>query len=196
MENRTNYTELLNKKVISITGDKAGSKSLYFSFEDGSEYKFYHEQDCCESVNINDLDSDLQDFVGRTFTLAEEYEFDAGKPSEWSESYTWTFYRFQDDTGNMIVVRWLGESNGYYSESVSFVEISPATNWVKPYLKDFYDKVGEFTNSNTYEESLYLAFEYFYPHQANRLERYENPRHSEYKSPNFQWLLEELFLGK
>jgi hypothetical protein len=37
------------------------------------------------------------------------------------ESYTWTFYRFGTRRGS-VTVRWLGHSNGYYSEGVS-VEI-------------------------------------------------------------------------
>lgn len=38
---------------------------------------------------------------------------------EW-DSHTWTFYRFVTMLGT-VTVRWLGESNGYYSESVDFV---------------------------------------------------------------------------
>lgn len=196
MENRINYTELLNKKIASITGDNIGSEELRFLFSDGSQYKFHHQYDCCETVEINDIDGNLQDFVGKSLILAEEYISQDNKPSEYSESWTWTFYRFQDETGNLIVVRWLGESNGYYSESVNFEEIDPPTNFKKPYLKEFYDKVGEYTNSNSYETSLLLSFKYFYPHLAQRLESYENPTHEKYNHRYFQYKLDELFLGE
>jgi hypothetical protein len=38
------------------------------------------------------------------------------------DSYTWSTYYFSSDTG-FVRVRWFGESNGYYSEGVSFEEI-------------------------------------------------------------------------
>ena len=44
-----------------------------------------------------------------------------GPKPESADSYTWTFYRFSTVKGT-VTVRWFGESNGYYSESVSYRE--------------------------------------------------------------------------
>ena len=79
--------------------------------------RFYHDQDCCESVSIEDVCGDLDDLVGEPLTEAEEVSGYIG-PETGAESYTWTFYRFGTRRGS-VTVRWYGTSNGYYSEEVS-----------------------------------------------------------------------------
>jgi hypothetical protein len=63
----------------------------------------------------------LSDLEGVPLLRAEESTnlFDIIKniEKEFSESGTWTFYKFATIKG-YVDVRWLGESNGYYSESV------------------------------------------------------------------------------
>ena len=66
-------------------------------------------------------------WVGSPILLAKEVSNEGAPPPEgWDEkyndSYTWTFYRFGTLKG-YVDIKWLGESNGYYSESVSFAEI-------------------------------------------------------------------------
>ena len=90
-------------------------------FENATErFVFFHQQDCCEHVSIEDVCGDLQDLVGEPLLLAEEVEGET--PVDFNEreyeSVTWTFYKFATRKG-YVDVRWLGESNGYYSEGVS-----------------------------------------------------------------------------
>lgn len=84
----------------------------------------YHDQDCCESVYVEDIIGDLQDLVGSPILMAEEVSnIDEEKlPKREAESYTWTFYKFATLKG-YVTIRWYGESNGYYSESVGFYRI-------------------------------------------------------------------------
>ena len=90
---------------------------------DGGEYYMYHEQDCCEQVSIEDISGDIADVLGTP--VLDSYEStNVSRPalSEWDDSHTWTFYHIRTIKGS-ITIRWYGTSNGYYSESVSLIEI-------------------------------------------------------------------------
>ena len=117
---RCNVSELLGKTLTSVR--KVDSEEIYFEATDGSQYKMFHSQDCCESVVIEDICGELQDLVGSPLLIAEEVsnEPEPKFPNDYTpESYTWTFYKFATANG-YVTIRWLGESNGYYSESVDF----------------------------------------------------------------------------
>jgi hypothetical protein len=101
---------------------KTDNEELWFYTADGEVYKMYHEQDCCESVLIEDVCGDLQDLIGSPILMAEEVHEDGEPLDEWDESYTWTFYKFATNKGS-VTIRWYGTSNGYYSESVDFVQV-------------------------------------------------------------------------
>jgi hypothetical protein len=62
--------------------------------------------------------ADLQDAI--VFEAYCETNSDKAK-EDYDESFLWTFYRIQTDKG-VVVFRWYGSSNGYYSEEVSFLE--------------------------------------------------------------------------
>lgn len=86
----------------------------------------HHIQDCSEFVQVEDIDGDLEDLVGSPITLAEEIQnpFDAPEldtKTYYDESYLWTFYKLGTAKGS-LTIRWLGRSNGYYSEAVNFSE--------------------------------------------------------------------------
>ena len=100
---------------------EAGSDSVTFVCDDGSEYVMFHSQDCCESVTLNDVEGDVLDLVGFPVVVAEEVSSYGTPAPEYADSYTWTFYRLATAKG-FVVLRWLGESNGYYSESVDFAK--------------------------------------------------------------------------
>lgn len=111
---------------VTMTSVKADpyNDALIFVAEDGRRFEFFHHQDCCESVRIEEVIGDLRDLVGSPLVLAEEVDNkDAPEPKN-AESYTWTFYRFGTAKG-YVTVRFLGESNGYYGEGVSFHVIDP-----------------------------------------------------------------------
>ncbi|ECA5183557.1 hypothetical protein ELR99_26715, partial [Salmonella enterica subsp. enterica serovar Newport] len=81
----------------------------------GAVFTFFHFQECCESVWIEDIVGDLDDLKGEPLTEAEVVteECDVGEGHQ-----TWSFFKFGTSKG-CVTVRWCGESNGFYSECVS-----------------------------------------------------------------------------
>lgn len=106
--------DMLGKTITRI--EQNGNDELVFHTEEG-KYRMYHSQDCCESVWLEEIIGDIEDLVGSPITMAECVS-QAGPEDSWCSS-TWTFYKLATNKG-YVTLRWLGESNGYYSESVDF----------------------------------------------------------------------------
>ena len=117
-QSRVGIADMVGKVFTSVKN--VDDTELVFE-NDTERYVFFHSQDCCEHVRIEDIVGDLSDLEGVELLKAEETQnlFDVLKSSEkvLPESGTWTFYKFATRKG-YVDVRWLGESNGYYSESV------------------------------------------------------------------------------
>ena len=123
VDTQKGMAQMLGKTFVQVTG-AVGNFDLLFETANGERFMFSHQQDCCERVDINDIVGDLEDLVGEPLLLAEEVQGET--PVDFNEgeyeSVTWTFYKFATRKG-YVDVRWLGESNGYYSEGVDlFVE--------------------------------------------------------------------------
>jgi len=115
----TKFTDLIGKILTSI--ENKDNEELIFTTTEGETFFMFHSQDCCEHVRIEDISGDLDDLIGNPITLAEEVtnsEDTLGK-IEYPDSFTWTFYKLATIKG-YVDIRWLGESNGYYSEGVDF----------------------------------------------------------------------------
>lgn len=115
---RVDIAELVGKTFTSVTGEG----DVMRLSNDEETYVFSHDQDCCESVGIEEVHGDLDDLVGTPILLAEEETNADGPEPKYAESYTWTFYKFATVKGH-VTVRWLGESNGYYSETVDLRKV-------------------------------------------------------------------------
>lgn len=121
------FSVLIGKTLVSVT---RSDDEITFECSDGYEYKMYHSQSCCESVSIEDICGDLADLSNALVTNAEEVSGETAQPADWkpdeySDSYTWTFYKLDTNKGG-VTIRWYGSSNGYYSESVDFEQIKPS----------------------------------------------------------------------
>lgn len=118
------FSTLKNKTINKIVKSE---DEIIFHTNDGS-YKLCHWQDCCEHVRIEDVIGDLDDLLNSPILLAEEIESedhpdDFDRNTYLDSCYLWTFYKLATIKG-YVTIRWLGESNGYYSVSVHFEKIS------------------------------------------------------------------------
>lgn len=104
-------------KVEKIGGAERSRDVLQF-VSDGLTFEFYHRQDCCEDVRIEDICGDLSDLCDTPLLVAEEVTQSNTEDTRGLSS-SWTFYKFATVKGS-VTVRWLGESNGCYSERVDF----------------------------------------------------------------------------
>lgn len=137
------FSDLIGKTLSDI---KRNEDQLIFVLTDGTEYKMYHEQDCCEKVSIDDINGNLSNLIGTPILLAKEststepsdeqiFKKEKDKIDQGDEywdsgdySFTWTFYKLATIKG-YVDIRWYGSSNGYYSEKVSFVKVGEEDEW-------------------------------------------------------------------
>ena len=113
----------MGQTIADIQGLKKDSDYVRIYFTDGSYLSMYHEQDCCESVTLEDFDNDAQSLIGGDIIRIEECISNANDEefnplNDYDDSYTWTFYTIVTSKG-IMKLRWYGTSNGYYSEDVT-----------------------------------------------------------------------------
>jgi hypothetical protein len=134
------FEQMIGKTMSSVVVSDDKSEMAFTEIDGidtpGGKHTFFHESDCCEVVRIEEIVGDLSDLEWYPIVGAEEVsskEADAKRlphpdPKFGTDeaedngnqcSYTWTFYRFSTSKGT-VVVRWLGESNGCYSERAKY----------------------------------------------------------------------------
>ena len=118
--------ELTIKNMIPtevVKGKFLENDAIVFKFDDGRVFALSHLQDCCEEVVIESIDGELNDLVGQPLLMAEvayqKVDEDNCTDATWGDCYTstWSFYKFATING-YVTIRFLGTSNGYYSETV------------------------------------------------------------------------------
>ena len=119
--------QLLGKTITSIDKvyeDEEKPTKLKITLDNGEKYLMFHEQDCCESVWLEDIVGNLEDLLGNPLVMAEKETCEncGGSLDRWDESYTWTYYKFATIKG-YVTLRWYGTSNGYYCEEVEIRKI-------------------------------------------------------------------------
>lgn len=116
----TIFDELLGHTLTSV--ERVSNDEIIFTREDGKRFRMFHEEGGGELVTIEDINGELSDLVGATILQAECVQNKQETIDDIDATYTWTFYKFATIKG-YVTIRWYGESNGYYSETVDFEEI-------------------------------------------------------------------------
>lgn len=137
-----NFLDLVGKILKGIYIDSTKS-ILIFDFVD-SIIAMHHYQNCCESVNIVEVSgvcpiirpqevlyveevtsNSMEDMLVRDSEISMDIIFRINEINFENnyESATYTFYKLTTATMDLFI-RWNGESNGYYSETVDIDELT------------------------------------------------------------------------
>lgn len=108
--------------------DCADPTAIHFQDSEDNDYVLGHEQDCCETVTLEDMCGDLQDLIGAPILVAEHRTGDAEilYENKHGEGYDtcaeYNFYELGTIKGS-VTIRYHGQSNGYYSMRANLYEI-------------------------------------------------------------------------
>ena len=107
-----NLKELEGKTITAVIY-KESNESLLIHLNT-HVLEMIHHQDCCETVYLADVVGSFEDLIG--YPLLEVSETIVNNELI-GESSTASYYNFKTIKAS-IQLRWVGESNGYYSETV------------------------------------------------------------------------------
>ena len=110
-----------------VTEALRGEEELLLIFEDGSKFRYYHNQDCCEGFELEDVVGDLKDLIGSPLLVCEQTGQKRETDEPWGDSTTWTFYKLATVKG-YVDLKFRGSSNGYYSEECDLEYTDPDGN--------------------------------------------------------------------
>ena len=115
------FSDLVGEVLDSVDIDR-GENQILLTTRSGRRFMVYHEQDCCEKVQIVGQDGNFDNLIGKPLIEARDFAVDTGESESDYDSQTTTtlVFRVDDQT---VISRWIGDSNGYYSESVDIAEL-------------------------------------------------------------------------
>ena len=58
------------KTVKLVSGLTVGSEDVQLQFTDGTTLRMYHEPDCCETVDVQQIDGEGSDLLGSPLEMA------------------------------------------------------------------------------------------------------------------------------
>jgi hypothetical protein len=114
------FSDLVGEVLEAVDID-GGENQILLTTRSGRRFMVYHEQDCCESVRMVGQDGSFDKLIGKPIVEARGSAVDTSEEATDSSQTTTTLvFRVDDQT---VISRWIGDSNGYYSESVDIAEL-------------------------------------------------------------------------
>ncbi len=118
--NRVKFDVLVGEVLDSVDIDREENQIL-LTTRSGRRFMVYHEQDCCESVRMVGQNGSFDELIGKPIVEARDFAVDTSEEAiDSSQTTTTLVFRVDDQT---VISRWIGDSNGYYSESVDIAEL-------------------------------------------------------------------------
>jgi hypothetical protein len=114
------FSALVGEVLDAVDIDREENQIL-LTTRSGRKFLVYHEQDCCETVAISGQDGSFDNLIGKPLIEARDFGVDTSEEAiDDSQTTTTLVFRVDDQT---VISRWIGDSNGYYSESVDIAEL-------------------------------------------------------------------------
>jgi hypothetical protein len=108
-------------EVLDLVDIDREENQILLTTRSGRKFLVYHEQDCCETVAIHWQDGSFDKLIGKPIVEARGIAVDTSEEAiDSSQTTTTLVFRVDDQT---VISRWIGDSNGYYSESVDIAEL-------------------------------------------------------------------------
>lgn len=95
--------EMIGEIFVSVQGATAGSERIEFQTEDGRRFCFFHEQDCCEAVAVEEIIGDIGDLLNTPIVSATETSNEEKHPTCHGLVQEWTFYDFRTHKSTVTI---------------------------------------------------------------------------------------------
>jgi hypothetical protein len=116
---RVKFDVLVGEVLDAVDIDREKDQ-IFLTTRSGRQFLIYHEQKCCETVEISGQDGSFDKLIGKPIVEARDNAVDTSEEAADSQTTTTLVFRVDDHT---VISRWVGDSNGYYSESVDIAEL-------------------------------------------------------------------------
>jgi hypothetical protein len=116
---RVKFDVLVGEVLDAVDIDREKDQIL-LTTRSGRQFLIHHEQKCCETVEISGQDGSFDKLIGKPIVEARDNAVDTSEEAADSQTTTTLVFRVDDHT---VISQWVGDSNGYYSESVDIAEL-------------------------------------------------------------------------